>query len=326
MKNICVFDTSIASTNIGDQIIMEAFYNQMSNVLEDAYILKMGTHTPVCHFYQDFRKNPMVKWMLNCDYKFIGGSNIVLKNMFIPLTQWNINIFNCKSYKNSITVGCGLNNNSKRINLYTKLLYKKIFSKEFIHSVRDEETAKVLTSLGYKALNTGCPTTWNITKDLCKKIPTKKSNRVIFTLTDYDIDRNYDQKLIDILVDNYKEVIFFPQGGNDLSYFKTLKNIKNIKIINPNLNSYKGILKEKNIDYVGTRLHAGILAINYGIRTIVLIVDNRARDMKKDNNLNSIERKDIDKLEQLINCEIITDMNINERNIKLFKEQFNKCL
>ncbi|MEI3046520.1 MAG: polysaccharide pyruvyl transferase family protein [Romboutsia timonensis] len=71
-------------------------------------------------------------------------------------------------------------------------MYSKILSKNYIHSVRDERTKRFVEELGYKAINTGCPTMWKFNDEFCKEVPTKKSDKVIFTLTDYSHDReNY---------------------------------------------------------------------------------------------------------------------------------------
>ena len=58
-------------------------------------------------------------------------------------------------------------------------------------------------------------------------------------------------------------------------------------------------------------------------RTIIVIVDNRARDMKENYNLNVIERTNIDKLDQMINSNFKTNILINEKNINIWKKQFS---
>jgi len=322
MKNVCVFDTSYGSTNIGDSIIMESFYNEMSYLLSSNYVLKLPTHYPITHFYQDIELNPVIRWLSNCDYKFIGGSNILLKNMFLPLTQWNINIFNCNGYKNSVVVGCGVNPNSKKINLYTKLLYKKILSKDVVHSVRDENAKKFLEDLGYKAINTGCPTFWSFTKDFCKQIKIKKSKNVVFTITDYNKDEINDKKMINILKENYNQLYFFPQGAEDYNYFKKICKDENIKIVNPNLASLKEILENGNVDYVGTRLHAGIYSLKHKVRSIIIIIDNRAKDIKETYNIVAIDRNNIENLRNMINSEFETKINVDIDKIEMFKKQF----
>lgn len=322
MKDICVFDTSIASTNIGDQIIMESFYKEMKDIIDDGYCIKIATHQPLCHNYQDIKRNPLIRHLHNCDYKFIGGSNIVLKNMFLPLTQWNINLFNCSGYKNSVLVGCGLFPNSKRLNLYTKIFYKKVLSKKYIHSVRDEAAKAFLEKMGFKAINTGCPTIWSINDELCKSIPTKKNKDVIFTLTDYAKDYKYDADFVKILKSNYEKIYFFPQGIEDLEYLQEISSIDDIVILPSDLKAFDEFLDNNSIDYVGTRLHAGIFAIKHKIRSIIIAIDNRTRDMKKSYNLNCIERNDIKLLEQVLNAPIVTNIKIDKEKIEEFKKQF----
>ena len=81
-------------------------------------------------------------------------------------------------------------------------------------------------------------------------------------------------------------------------------------------------MKNNDIDYIGTRLHAGIYAMQNKRRSIILIVDNRARDMKKTYNLVAVERDDIQQLNKIINTTIKTNIKINENYIKEWKEQF----
>lgn len=322
MKKCIVYDTSIGSLNVGDQIINNSFYNQNMDIIKNNFVVKYPTHTPVSHFYQNNKFNRFYRYVQKCDYKFIIGTNLLTNNMLEPWPNWNVNIFNYFPYKNSILVGVGYNG-EKMPNLYTKILYKNIFSRSYIHSTRDEKTKNILESLGFKAINTGCPTFWMLTKNHCAQIPKGKSNRVIFTLTDYCRDPKKDQLLINILNRNYKKVLYWVQGSEDLEYFKTLKNIENITIIPPNLECYKQELLKDRTDYIGTRLHAGIFAMQNFCRSIILIVDNRARDIKKTYNIVAIERDEIDNsLEKLINSKIVTQVNINEKAIEDWKKQF----
>ena len=78
------------------------------------------------------------------------------------------------------------------------------------------------------------------------------------------------------------------------------------------------------LDYIGTRLHAGIRAMQKRRRSIIISIDNRAREMGKDYNLNVIEREDIENLEEYLLSEFKTDIKLNLDNIKKWKEQFKK--
>lgn len=325
MDKITIFDTSVGSRNIGDQIINELFNKQMAELINNSFTVRFPTHCPVTHFYQNTRFCRYFKYIDDSKYKFIVGTNIIHDNLIHPWPTWNINLINCRPYKNSIIVAGGLSSSNFKFNLYTKILLKKILSKKIIHSTRDEKSKIQLEKLGLKAINTGCVTMWGLTREHCKKIKEEKSDNVVFTLTDYNKDEKNDQELIDVLITNYKKVYFWIQGDEDLDYFNRLKHTEKINVIGPQLNLFKDVLNSDNIDYVGTRLHAGILALNYKVRTIIIIVDNRAKDIKDTYNIVALERNEIKtKLNDLINSKFKTSININEDNIKLWKEQFYK--
>lgn len=322
MKTIVLFDPSIRSLNMGDHIIMRAAEKELSNIIKDNYIIKCGTHSPVVTFYQNTSHNPRMRIYDNAEYKFICGSNLLWKNMFLPRPTFNVNLWNCRPYRGSVLLGVGTNSKNKNPNYYTKKLYEKILSKELIHSVRDEETKRLLNQMGYEAINTGCPTMWRFTKKFCEGIPQEKSNKVIFTLTDYSQDPLHDQEMINILINNYDEIYFWVQGVFDMEYFAKMQNTEKIKIIAPTLEAYDQILKGNDIDYVGTRLHAGMYALEHKKRTFILAIDNRVRSMKETYNLNSIERNDIELLEEMINKPFKTDLSISEKRIEEWMAQF----
>ena len=322
MNKILIFDTSSGSLNLGDYIIKKCAEKQLHQLFLNDYIVYTATHTPVTHFYQAMlNKTDIVRYANEAKHKIICGTNILSNSMDAISLNWNINIFNCKPYINSVLMAVGCSKDFENLNLYTKFLYKKIFSTSYIHSTRDDKTAIVLSHLGYKAINTGCVTLWNLNKEHCLKIPKKKNSSVVFTLTDYAQDFEKDQFLIDVLNCEYDDVYFWIQGDEDLKYLKKFKNIDKIHIIPPNLISYENVLK-LGVDYVGTRLHAGIYAMNYCCRSIIIAVDNRAREMNKTNKLNCIERDSIDDLPRIIASDIITDVHLNEDNINRWKSQF----
>lgn len=323
MNKVILFNTANGSLNLGDYIINESVTQELSFIIDDSFVANYPTHTPVIHAYQNFKKNKLIAFAENCDYKFISGTNIVAFNNFRPWPNWNVNIFNYQPYRGSVLVGSGSTPNPrKKLNLYTRILYKRILSKTYVHSVRDERTKVALESIGLKAINTGCATLWDLSSEKCASIPRIKAKDVVFTLTDYKRDIKRDQLLIDILNESYENVYFWPQGSDDLDYVHQFDNIATIKIVPSNLESYRKILLAGNIDYVGTRLHAGIFAMKNRCRSIIIAVDNRTIDMQKTYNLNAIDRSNIEQLTELINGEIVTNINIDSERIKEWKSQF----
>jgi len=322
MKKILLLDTSVGSLNMGDEIINDSIKRNWPDLFSENYIYKVPTHTPPFHLYQYLIRGRVVSSYINADYKFLCGTNALGKNMFRPLPIWNIHLHNAFMLKETVCFGVGLGNNSKDVNLYTRLLYRTCLSRDYFHSTRDEATKLFLESLGYKAISTGCPTLWGLTPALCSKIPRTKSNAVVFTLTSYQPNTLLDKMMVEILQRNYEHLFFWPQTYGDMSYLESLGKY-DCKIISPNLLSYDAIL-EGDLDYVGNRLHGGIRALQHTRRTIIISIDDRAEKMKESNKIPVIARKDIpEKLDSLINGNWSTFIDIDFPAINRWKSQFD---
>lgn len=322
MKNILMLDTSVGSQNKGDEIIMECVRKELNFLLEDNFEYTLPTHVSPFHWYQVWRNSRRVRSYADCPLKFVGGTNILAKNMRTHYPQWNINLWNCKPLAGSILVGAGAGA-GEHTDWYTTKLYRKVLSHDFYHSCRDERTKLyVEQELGLKAINTGCVTMWMLTPDFCKEIPKTKSQRVVFTLTAGDFDER-DQILIDTLNSCYDEIYFWPQGVYDYEFLHKYNNIKNINIIPASKQAYDVFLTNNDTDYVGTRLHGGVYAMRHKRRSIIIAIDERAREINKANNLNCIEKDRINDLQQYIFSNIETNVKMNYDSITLWRQQFN---
>lgn len=321
MKNIILFDTAVGTTNKGDDIIMQSATKGLEPVLKGNYFVNVPTHITPFSWLQT-KIWWKAKWVDNADLKFICGTNLLAKSLRYPVNDLNVNLLNCGPLKGSVLVGVGNSLLDKKIDSYTKKLYSKILSKEYVHSTRDVETRDMLVDMGYKAVVTGCPTLWSLTPEHCSKIPCEKSNRVIFTLTGVQRDLKRDQQLIDVLKKNYKEVFFYDQTIWDMEYFKSLNNIDDIKIIGSSLSEFAEVLESGDIEYVGTRLHGGVFAMQHGVRSLIVNIDNRARNMSKVNNFNIIERDDLDLLEDKINSSFETAVRVDYDLLNEWMQQF----
>lgn len=317
MKNFILFNPGQSSLNLGDEIIEDSCKKVIKEKFGEQQYISISTHLPISNSYLRYIDNP--------EFKFVLGSNLLMSNMCGRFRQWDIKIWNRKVLKNTVLLGVGWHQYSRKANLYTKILYNSILSKTHMHSVRDEYTKKMLEAIGIKnVINTGCPTIWGLSKDVCKQIPKGKAKNVVFTLTDYNKDFENDKKLIQILEKNYENVYFWPQGRGDFKYLDDLKVQKNINVITPSLKSYDNMLETQNMDFVGTRLHGGIRAMQKGHRSIIIAIDNRAIEMSRDYNIPILERNNVEDLEDMINSRFETKIQIPEDNIKKWKEQFNK--
>jgi polysaccharide pyruvyl transferase WcaK-like protein len=322
MENILLFDTSHASLNKGDDIIMECVREELSPLIAPNFELDLPTHVSAFHWYQIARGLTRVYIYKNCRLKFVGGTNLLTKNMLTYYPQWNINLFNYHVAKGCILVGVGAGAGEVKSNLYTKLLYRKLLNHEFFHSVRDERSKNFVESLGLKAINTGCVTMWKLTPEFCSKIPTEKAKEVVFTLTASNTVDPKDQQLIDILTSTYEKVHFWVQGVDDYAYLHNFQGIDNIHIVPASKDAYDKLLSSTELDYVGTRLHAGIYAIRHQKRSVIIAIDERAREISKDTQLNCIEKSEIDQLPHLLSASIKTDIHMPLDRINTWKAQF----
>ncbi len=321
MKKVIVFDTAIGTGNKGDDIIMESARTALKELLDESYVLNLGTHIINYTGFQLRKNNFKVEFIRDADYKFIMGTNLLTNKLFRTSTPpLNVYPFNCMPYKNSILFGVGVTQKDGDPDAYTRYMYHCILSHEYIHSVRDDLAKDKLEKMGFKALNTGCPTLWCLTEELCRQIPIKKSNQAILTVSANRKDYAADQKLIDIVRKNYEKVYLWGQWLPDEAYFNSFKNIEDVEIIR-SLGKYHDILSSEDIDYVGTRLHGGIYAMQHKKRAIIIAVDHRAAGMDEIAT-NRLDRKDIDDLNTIINSEFETKVRLHTNEIHTWLGQF----
>ena len=317
MKKILLLDPGVSSMNLGDKIISDSAKRQIEFLLNKSFVTEISTHMPMTYYYMRLLKNS--------DHLFVLGSNLLKSTSLGFKRQWDITLKNSLYVNNVKLIGAGWWQYGNNPNLYTKLLYKSVLDKNILHSVRDEYTKNVLNDMGIKnVVNTSCSTMWGLTPENMANINRTKSNEVIFTLTDYNKDYNKDRKLITTLINNYEVVNFWPQGIGDFQYINEFSDlVSDINIINPSLESFDAILSTKNIDYVGTRLHGGIRALQKGCRSMIIGIDNRAEEKKKSFNLPVISRENLDILEnEFINSELYLDIQLPLENINKWKSQF----
>ena len=310
-----ILDTAMGSDNCGDQIIMEACMLQLRDKLE----VSAMQHVPTHQFPSDFER----MLLSNSRMKILCGTNILSGHMG-SYGLWKLGP-DVAPYRNTLLLGVGFDSAVLDFDDYTKRLFQTILSKEGIHSVRDSFSEKMLRDMGIQnVLNTGCPTMWRLTPEHCATIPTQKAKNVVCTLTDYCRDEENDRAMLDILLVSYQTVYFWLQGRDDLEYIRSLGYENKVMLVQPDLQSFDAVLEQPDLDYVGTRLHAGIRALNKGRRSLIASIDNRAECIHADTGLPIIHRKDISKkLKQRIMEEVHSKITIPKSNISQWMEQFN---
>ena len=316
MLGVGILNTSIGSGNLGDQIIMNAATEVVEKLLPKTQKVHFSSHD--AFLYNACRLQSHV------EYNFLCGTNCLSSNMLLR-PGWAITAFSAFFIKPVVTLGVGWGGYQSEPDAYTRLILNKTLSKQGLLSVRDNYTKLKLESCGFtNVLNTGCPTMWGLTEEHCDSVPKFQGKEVVYTLTDYARNEELDVRTINVLINNYDAIYIWIQGTRDLAYlgdlFKNNSTIFNkIKLIPPSLSAYEKFLERNDVDYVGTRLHGGIYALQKKKRTIILAVDNRAEEMRRDFNIPVLKRVDIEGLEELIRSEWGVAISLPEKCINEFK-------
>ena len=309
-----IFDTSIGTTNLGDHIIMDAVNRIADELFLDDFVINVPTHFSIHpkDIYK-FRKY---------DAGFVGGTNL-LKNNTLRKSQWKVGIKDLITLRHKVVLlGVGWwQYQEKPVSTYSKAMYKALFSKKYLHAVRDNYTLQKLSEIGVKnVINTGCPTVWELDEPHCSQINPQKRDTVITTITDYMRDPVRDRQMFEILKKHYRKVYVWVQGAKDRGYIESLTD--GIAYVAPKLSAFDAFLENESCEYVGTRLHAGIRALQKKRKAIIIGIDNRALEMRNDIGLNVLERQRIDQLEEKIHEEMGVKLYLDTNSIQRWKVQF----
>lgn len=311
---VILLDTSLESDNAGDGIIMENCLLQLSGCMETEKL----THVPTHRFPTDEEK----KILLASSRKILCGTNLLSGHMR-TYGLWKLES-DVSPYRETVLMGVGFDSKEESFDSYTRNLFRAILSKNGIHSVRDSFSEKKLKSMGiHNVLNTGCPTMWNLTPERCASIPNKKARNVVCAVTDYSRDVKNDSAMLDILLECYDQVYLWLQGRDDPEYIRELRYQDRVTLIPSTLAAYDTVLEQDDLDYVGTRLHAGIRALSKGKRSLIVSIDNRAECISADTGLTTIRREDIPiALRHRLETEYETKIGLPWENIQKWMGQF----
>ncbi|GGC46899.1 hypothetical protein GCM10011386_43840 [Parapedobacter defluvii] len=309
-----IFDTSIATTNLGDHIIMDAVNRIVNELFTDDFVINIPTH---------FSIHPLdLPALRKYDTALVGGTNL-LKNNTFGKPQWKVAMKDLLALRHKVVLlGVGWwQYQDKPISLYSKWMYKALFSKRYLHAVRDNYTLQKLAEIGIKnVINTGCPTVWGLDEPHLSQINPRKRDTVVTTVTDYLRDPERDRLLLETLKRNYRDVYVWIQGSKDRAYIESLTS--DVQYIAPKLSAFDTFLEKESCEYVGTRLHAGIRALQKRRKALIIGIDNRAIEMRNDIGLNVLERQRIDLLEEKIHEEMSVKLYLNTGAIQRWKTQF----
>lgn len=311
---ISVFDTTISAYNIGNEIIMDAVRENLHNLFPEDFFINLPSFDSIGKMSTDYIKKS--------DYTFFGGTNALSAQMDV-YSQWGIDETNVNDIQNVILFGVGWWQYQSEINEYTRKILKQVLHPNVVHAVRDAYTQRKLESIGINnVINTGCPTTWKLTEEWCSLIPKEKADSVLFTFTDYN-QSPIDFDIFSLLKKTYKKLYFWVQGPKDIKYINSFDKNGEVIIIPPSLQHLDNFFCNQDVDYVGTRLHAGIRALQHKKRTIVLSVDNRASEIAKDIKLPVVPREDVSLLKEKICSSFETGLKVDYLSVNKWLKQFH---
>ena len=319
-KVAVILDPGVGSQNVGDEIISSAVQDIVRECSHEmTRIVRFSVHQKM--------SKKQVAAANAADVVIAGGSNL-LNFRFVPLrdVRWNKSLSGLFNLRNVWLLGVGWQSYEDKSNWLGRTLYKRALSGSALHSVRDTFTKSMLEKHGvYNVLNTACPTMWSLGREHVSRIPGKKGEAVVFTLTDYARDTHRDGALLTAMRKNYRQLYFWPQGFWDLAYLQEFSS-DGIEILQPTLADFDRLLSSRPVDYVGTRLHAGIRALQKGHRALIIAVDNRAPEIARDSGIPVMSGSDADELGARIaaDSEFLIELPLD--NIEMWKEQLRRKL
>lgn len=312
---VAIFDTAAASRNLGDQIIMDAVHRQLRAITPEAFFVSVPTHEIV---------GPQGKALIRESAATVVGGTNLLSSAMNKYAQWKVGLRELRWLRDVILLGVGWWQYQHEPNAYTRMLLNRFLHHGRPHSLRDGYTARRLAGLGFdQALNTSCVTLWEMTPERQAAIPQQRSGSVVATLTDYKPAPEADIAFLQMLQARYENVFLWIQGARDFAYIRSL-GLAGIELVDPQLAAYDQLLESGiSLDYVGTRLHAGVRALSRGRRSIILGVDNRATEISSDTGLTVISRDaGVNALEAAVTSEFDTRLDLPWELIERWRQGF----
>lgn len=285
LKTIAVIDTSFGSWNLGDEIIMQAVNSVIHEMFPDARVFRLPS--------QEALSRRSYYFLRHSDLCFIGGTNILASKC------WRLRWYDPIFLRSAICFGVTWGGTRPKPSLGDRILLRSVLDGGQIHSVRDEYTRSLLDVVGVASVCTSCPTMWALVPEHCAAIPHRKAENVVFTLTGYRCEPSADRAMIETLKRHYRTLHFFPQMHGDWEYFQHL-NIDGVRLIGQNLRSYDEFLAKEEVDYVGSRLHGGIRALQFKKRTLVIGIDHRSTQIAHDTGLPMLPRTEMHQLDRWV--------------------------
>lgn len=298
MTQVALFDTALGSDNLGDEIIMEAVKKHLRGLYPQGDFFHVPTHCRLSRKQrQAVAKSPLA---------FVGGTNLLCAHWL--KAQWKLGPLEALRIGQPVLMGVGWQHYQRRTDALTAWLWRRVLGGGRLHAVRDGYTLARLRDMGItNALNTACPTMWELTEAHCAGIPACRADEALVTLTHYRGVPEYDRTWLAEVLARYKQVYFWPQMEGDIAYVQQLAPGR-LHVLPATLAAYDSLLRQQPLDVIGTRLHGGIRALQHGRRTLIIEVDNRAAEIARDTGLPTVAHDDVAALRRWIEQPVATTL------------------
>lgn len=304
-----------SSTNLGDLIIQGAVQRELNRIFSKAEITRISTQVPIPEEkYPELRK---------CRHLIVGGTNL-LSSFMGKYKQWKITAKDAWRIRRARLMGVGWWQYQDAPDRPTWFTLMGALSWRGLHSTRDEYTRQKLLAMGLRnVVNTGCPTMWPFLEFDQSSVPTTKAEDALLMLTDYRSKRSVepDSALVRVVLENYRNVYFWPQGRRDLDYMDKL-GFPVIRLEHSMASLNEFLRTGPRVDYIGTRLHGGVHCLLAGKRSLIMEVDNRSAEISRDTGLPTAKPDDMEAVRRWIQGPTPLNIRMNGEAINRWRAQF----
>lgn len=295
---LCLIDPSLQdhsgrlSDNLGDVVIFRAIARCLQALFPGEEIRRISSHEPLQESHYESMKAARIL--------FLGGSNLLSSDV-LAYNQWKFTAqrtdYDAPRFRDAVLFGIGWWQYQDAPTAFTSDFYRRILHGGGLHSVRDSYTAARLKDAGIpNVVCTGCPSMWSL-DGVSSGRSGAWTEDCLATVTDYYTNPKEDDRFLRLVLDHFRGTVFlFPQGTGDVNYIRSLPVFKQksrrFHVLEHSLEKLEAFFDTERVSYVGTRLHGGIVALNNGVPSLILAVDNRAAEMAKDFGLPVVKRSD----------------------------------
>jgi hypothetical protein len=312
MRSLVWLDPGLESQNAGDEVISEAIGAIDASV---GMARRISTH-----------RHPRLRdlrALAAAEIVVIGGSNILASHMERH-RQWLVTPAVAASvWGKCVFVGVGWWQYQRPPCRYSKWLIKGIADQGALHAARDGYTAQRLRDMGLRTAMTSCPTMWGLPREL----PQSRSTTALVTVTNYYRDKVVDSCWLSAVSSRYQRVVAVGMEAGDFNYLESIGflEIPNVAYAGTGLGTLDRALEDE-VEFVGTRLHAGIRSLGAGRRSLILGVDNRAKEIAVGTGLPVVPRIDLAGIRQWIEGPSASTLTLPTEAIEGWLEWFDQAI